>query len=582
MSLPVKIIHHQFDSIIIGAGGAGLMAALTAAKGGLRVAVITKVNALQSHTAAAQGGINAPLGNFEADDWKWLMYDTVRGSDWLADQDSVEFMCKNAAEAVLELERMGLPFTRDASGRIYQRPYGGQSLNYGQGGFARRACAVADRTGHAMLHTLYQQTLKAGVKFFSEFFALDLIGSIKGVNGTVALEIATGNFHIFQSNTTILATGGFGYAYSFTTSSTICTGDGNAMAYRLGVPLKDMEFVQFHPTGMYGIGCLVTEGARAEGAYLLNRHGERFMERYAPGFKELASRDIISRAIMAEIAAGNGCGAAHDHVHLSLEHLKSDEVRRKLPSVLEGARTFKRIDALKQPIPVTPAVHYTMGGIPTDMRGQVLQADNTPVPGLLAVGEAACNSVHGANRLGCNSLLDLAVFGREAGILAIENNTKSWPDDILEKQAREIAAKTLDCLQAKPDISVQEYKKLLKETAFQHAGILRDQETLTNGLNKLQALHYLKLAPKDKSCQWNLEFIEVLELINMYPQVKSVLMAAEARRESRGAHYRTDYPVRDDDEYFKHSMVHENEVTFCDVRMNTREVSAIPPEKRSY
>jgi len=569
------------------------MAALECAKNNLKVAVVSKVEPLRSHTAAAQGGINAPLGNISNDDWRWLMYDTIRGGDWLCDQDSVAFMCRNANAAIIELENMGVPFTRDETGRIYQRQYGGQSLNFGKGELAHRACAAADRTGHAILSTLYQQCIKAGVQFYNEFFALDLLvekntaGETSAINGLVALKIETGEVHQFNAATTIIASGGFGSAFEYTTSSSICTGDGCAMALRAGIPLKDMEFVQFHPTGIYGIGCLITEGARAEGAYLFNSKGERFMEEYAPKFKELASRDLISRMMIKEIHEGRGCGSNGDYIHLSLRHLPEEMVKSRLPTVIANARNFLRIDASKQDIPVVPTVHYTMGGIPTNWRGQVVipavNGADAVVAGLVAIGEAACSSIHGANRLGCNSLLDLIVFGKEAGKIASENRRGNG----INNSGKYIIDETIHIKNQKSGLSIYELSKTLKNTASKYAGIYRNGEVLSAGISRaLQVAENINITGcSDKSLMWNTELLELLELRNMSLLITAVIASASERKESRGAHFRDDYHARNDANFLKHTIFKDiDDIYFSPIRMNTNDSNApsVALEERKY
>lgn len=540
-----SLITHTYDTVIIGAGGAGLRAAIAASAKGAKVAVISKVAPTRSHTVAAQGGINAALGNRADDDWRWHAYDTTKGSDWLADEDAVNFMCERAPAAIIELEQMGMPFTRDETGHIYQRAYGGQRTDFGKGGLAYRACAVADRTGHSLLHTLYAQTIKHQVKFFVECIALDLVMNEEGACcGVLVWQLETGEIHYIQATTTIVATGGFGQAYESTTSSSICTGDGGGMALRAGLALADMEFVQFHPTSLYGVGVLVTEGARGEGASLLNGKGERFMAEYAPDDMELASRDKISRAMMQEIYAGRGAGKNADHLWLDVRHL-SEEVLSKLPSVMEICRTFAGINPRKDLIPVRPAVHFTMGGIRTD-------AKSIAAPGLLAIGEAACTSVHGANRLGCNSLLELVVFGKAAGERAAAHKEKPRPTKPNVQLARFAKLR-----EAKGSLKPAYFKREMKRIMQGHANIFRLELRLKQGLQQMESLKAQfekELIIGDRSLLWNNELAEAVEMDNLISQSVCVLAAALARKESRGAHYREDYPERNDAQWKAHSI----------------------------
>jgi succinate dehydrogenase / fumarate reductase flavoprotein subunit len=561
---------HQYDLLLIGAGGAGLMAAMEAGRTGKKVACISKVPPTRSHTVAAQGGINAALGNVTKDDWRWHMYDTIRGGDWLGDQDAIAFMCERAPAAIIELEQMGLPFSRQADGRLAQRVYGGQSTEFGKGGLAYRACHVADRTGHAILHTLYQQSLKSGVRFFEEFLALDLMMEGNVCRGVLAWDVVQGGLHVFSAGAVILATGGYGQAYATTSSSSICTGDGGGMALRAGLSLQDMEFVQFHPTGLYGSGLLITEAARAEGAYLLNGRGERFMERYAPTYKELASRDVIARAMAKEIAEGRGCGAKKDHIHLSLTHLDAGQIRKHLPTVCSVAKTFARVDATTAPIPILPTVHYTMGGIPTDLHGKVIGAE-----GLYAVGEAACVSVHGANRLGCNSLLDLIVFGKEAARHAAEN--VAGAGEAKEVSYAPLLARFDAKRHAKGGVSVSRVRQEMQRIMAHHAGVFRTEEQLTQGLNALKNLER-DYRVEDQSLQFNNSLVEAVELENLYGQALATLTLALARKESRGAHYREDFPKRDDAGFMRHGLYGEAGVSSLPVR----EGQGVVPEVRGY
>lgn len=559
--MPVKAyspVLHSYDVVIVGAGGAGLRAAMACVQHGLKTAVISKVPALRSHTVAAQGGINAPLGNRGPDDWRWHMYDTVRGSDWLGDQDAIAFMCRHAAEAIVELEHMGVPFTRHHDGLIYQRAYGGQSQAYGKGGLAYRACAAADRTGHAILYALHQQCLRQEVTFFEEFVALDLLMEEEtACRGVLAWELATGELHSFQSSVVILATGGSGQLYASTTASSICTGDGGGMALRAGLALQDMEFVQFHPTALYSKGILITEGARGEGGILLNGLGERFMERYAPKLKDLASRDVISRAMVKEIREGRGAGSLKDHIYLSLTHLDEETLTTKLPTILEITRTFGRIDVRKQPIPVTPAVHYTMGGVPTTLDSLVVDQYGHTIDGLMAIGEAACNSVHGANRLGCNSLLDLMVFGKAAGTYAAAH-AKHRLRPVLKPSVMESALARFDRLRhADGTTRPVVFRKRMYLLMQEHAGIYREEAVLADGAHHMTDLwrtyqNELKLG--DRTLLWNNDLVEALELDNLLRQALVAMASARFRTESRGAHYRNDYPERNDQDWLCHTL----------------------------
>jgi succinate dehydrogenase / fumarate reductase flavoprotein subunit len=592
--MPVKAynpIIHNFDVLVIGAGGAGLRAALAAKLKGASVAVLTKVPPTRSHTVAAQGGINAALGNRGPDDWRWHMYDTVRGSDWLGDQDAIAFMCEHAPEAVQELEHMGVPFTRDENGAIYQRAYGGQATDYGKGPLAYRACAAADRMGHAMLHTLYQQSLRANVQFFIEFMALDLLFDNDGVCvGALAWELATGELHIFRSHQLIIATGGFGQIYESTTSSTICTGDGNAMCLRAGLSLQDMEFIQFHPTGLYGTGLLITEGARGEGAVLNNGLGEAFMTRYAPHYKDLASRDVISRAIIQEIREGRGAGNKKDHMWLKLDHLDPVIINEKLPSIRDIARTFAGIDVFRAPIPVIPSVHYTMGGIPTGATSEVMKTDGNIVGGLFVIGEAACNSVHGANRLGCNSLLDLIVFGKAAGERAA--NIKNTYHATLDKSVIEKSLESFDRLRyASGVVTPSTLRKQMQCTMQHHAGIFREATVLSNGLNAVKALWQQRqdsLLVRDKGLMWNNDLIEAIELDNLLRQAIATVASAAYRVESRGAHTRVDYPARNDNEWLCHTLFSMDDEGITSLSTRAVRISSegdtpsFAPEMRSY
>ncbi len=587
-----QIIDHEYDVVVLGAGGSGLRAAVGLSESGLKTACISKVFPTRSHTSAAQGGISAALGNMGEDDWRWHMYDTVKGSDWLGDQDAIEYLCKEAPRAVVELERYGVPFSRTDDGKIYQRPFGGMTKNYGNG-TAQRTCAAADRTGHAILHTLYGQALKQNTEFFIEYFALDLIMKNGECKGVIAWNLSDGTIHRFRSHITIIATGGYGKVYYSATSAHTCTGDGNAMVLRAGLPLQDMEFVQFHPTGIYGVGCLITEGVRGEGGFLVNGKGERFMERYAPNAKDLASRDVVSRSMEMEINEGRGAGKNKDHINLHLDHIDKKVIDERLPGISEAAKTFANVDVSKEPIPVVPTVHYNMGGIPTNYKAEVLTLNGKEktVPGLMAIGEAACVSVHGANRLGSNSLIDLVVFGRAAAKRAAELIKPGSPHEEVSNLETDKCLERFDKIRnSNGSTKTSELRLKMQKTMQSKCAVFRTEKTLKEGVEQIRKPYegMKDISVKDKSLLFNTDLVETLEFDNLISQALTTMDSAYNRKESRGAHAREDFTKRDDKNFMKHTLAWQTgdkvEIKYRDVhsRTLTNDVQYFPPKERVY
>jgi len=587
-----KIIDHEYDVVVLGAGGSGLRAAVGLSEAGLKTACISKVFPTRSHTSAAQGGISAALGNMGEDDWRWHMYDTVKGSDWLGDQDAIEYLCKEAPKAVIELERYGVPFSRTKDGKIYQRAFGGMTKDYGNES-VQRTCAAADRTGHAILHTLYGQALKHNTEFFIEYLALDLLMKNGECKGLIAWNLNDGTIHRFRSHITILATGGYGKIYYSATSAHTCTGDGNGMVLRAGLPLQDMEFVQFHPTGIYGNGTLISEGVRGEGGFLLNSKGERFMEKYAPKAKDLASRDVVSRSIAIEINEGRGVGKNKDHVNLHLDHIDPKIIEKRLPGIAESAKTFCEVDVTKEPIPVVPTVHYNMGGIPTNYKAEVLTSNgkDTTVPGLMAIGEAACVSVHGANRLGSNSLIDLVVFGKSAATRAAEIIKPGSPHEELAQTETDKCLDRFDKLRNSNGSSkTSELRLSMQKTMQSKCAVFRTEKTLKEGMSEIRKpFEGMKdISVKDKSLLFNTDLVETLEFDNLIRQAMTTIDSAYHRKESRGAHAREDFQKRDDKSYMTHTLAWQkgNEVKIAyrpvHAKTLTNDVQYFPPKERVY
>tara|TARA_Y100001970_G_scaffold220403_1_gene270709 strand:- start:18518 stop:20293 length:1776 start_codon:yes stop_codon:yes gene_type:complete len=587
-----KIIDHEYDVVVLGAGGSGLRAAVGLSEAGLKTACISKVFPTRSHTSAAQGGISAALGNMGEDDWRWHMYDTVKGSDWLGDQDAIEHLCKEAPKAVIELEKYGVPFSRTKEGKIYQRAFGGMTKNYGNDS-VQRTCAAADRTGHAILHTLYGQALKHNTEFFIEYFALDLLMKNGECKGLIAWNLNDGTIHRFRSHITIIATGGYGKVYYTATSAHTCTGDGNAMVLRAGLPLQDMEFVQFHPTGIYGVGTLISEGVRGEGGFLLNSKGERFMERYAPKAKDLASRDVVSRSIAVEVNEGRGVGKNKDHVNLHLDHLDPKVIEERLPGIAESAKTFCEVDVKKDPIPVVPTVHYNMGGIPTNYKAEVLTLNGkeSTVPGLMAIGEAACVSVHGANRLGSNSLIDLVVFGKSAANRAAEILKPGTPHETLPQSETDKCLDRFDKLRnASGSTKTSELRLSMQRTMQSKCAVFRTEKTLKEGMDQIRKPFegMNDISVSDKSLLFNTDLVETLEFDNLIRQAMTTIDSAYHRKESRGAHAREDYKSRDDKKYMTHTLAWQKggevKVAYRPVHAKTltNEVQYFPPRERVY